>query len=517
MFIVSNRIGDLSSPTQTGGLAVAVAETFKNFDGVWLGWDGVSDRDDLKDAEETVAHTGSVETVGVPLAGDDYGDHYYGYANSVLWPLFHYRADLVDYQARYYEAYLKVNRQLGEAVMSRLKPDDMVWIHDYQLIPLGHFLRKRGCQNCVGFFLHTPFPPPEVLAASPDHKRTVNELLEYDLVGFQTHTDLANFHRYLETNGLGTVAEDNTIRTDSRVLASGRFPICIDVEDFRKMAVRPNDQVEFDRMRRRLLNRKRIVGVDRLDYSKGIPERFEAFGKLFSQHPEMERAVSLLQISPPTREALSAYVEIREETERLAGAINGQFSDFNWTPIQYIHRQVARDMLAAIFRASDIALVTPLRDGMNLVAKEFVAAQDFDDPGVLVLSKFAGAAEEMTNALIVNPHDTDDVARTIYRALVMPVEERRERHRNLHKGITDFTVKHWADAFLRALKCDEGKTEPAEPPSNDKTIPLPEHGTAASSSRSRMPWVKHRENPTARTENGGELHSERQEDNGRIQ
>lgn len=451
LVVVSNRVGDVSKPTQTGGLAVAVADALRESGGVWFGWSGETTKPGEK-SEPSIDKFENVTRIGISLPPKDYEDYYLGYSNSVLWPLLHYRLDLVEYEPAFFKSYLKVNHLFATALQPYLKPNDLIWVHDYHLIPFGRYLRKAGCKQKIGFFLHIPFPPPEILAASPNHKAIVEAMLDYDLIGFQTSTDLGNFRRYVDDHTSAELSDDGSIRIDGRTLRTERFPIGIDVEAFHEMAMDIGEDIRVDQTRRRVLGRKQIIGVDRLDYSKGIPARFHAFESLLVQHPEMERHVSFLQVAPPTREMIDAYSGIRDETEGLAGSINGRFADFDWTPIRYIHRSVPREKLAAIFRTSQVALVTPLRDGMNLVAKEYVAAQDADDPGVLVLSQFAGAAEEMQGALIVNPHDIDDMARSLYTALTMPREERRERHSSLLANIKQYDVRRWSEDFVEMLR-----------------------------------------------------------------
>jgi trehalose 6-phosphate synthase len=462
LVIVSNRVGDLKNPTQTGGLAVAVADALKKQGGVWFGWDGETTPSSAATPKGplpvAVEEIGNVTQIVASLSEQDYEDYYVGYANSVLWPLFHYRLDLVEYSQAFFKGYLKVNSAFAASLQPFLRGDDRVWVHDYHLIPFARYLRKLGCRQRIGFFLHIPFPPPEIVAGSPNHAAIVEALLEYDVIGFQTSTDVSNFRRYVQENDMARIGEDGTILVDGRTVLTDRFPIGIDVDAFHEMARHAPEDVRIDQMRRGILGRKQIIGVDRLDYSKGIPARFQAFERLLLEHPEMEKGVSLLQIAPPTREAISAYADIRTELEGLAGAINGRFAEFDWTPIRYIHRSVPRDKLASIYRFSQVCLVTPLRDGMNLVAKEYVAAQDAENPGVLVLSQFAGAAEEMSEALIVNPHDIDEMARSLHAALTMPLPERCERHRALLGRIRRYDVDAWAGSFLKLL-ADEADTK----------------------------------------------------------
>lgn len=451
LVVISNRVADLTKNVQSGGLAVALADSLRKRGGVWMGWDGET-REDATEQPPSVEEIGEVTTVTIPLTPQDYEEYYLGFSNSVLWPLFHYRLDLVNFETAFLEGYRRVNKRFADVLMNYVKPDDIIWVHDYHLIPLAIELRKRGCKNRIGYFLHIPFPPPDILSAAPDHKWLAEGLMSYDLVGFQTQTDLGNFLRYTEEHVGIHSHPDGSLRFRNRMVRADAFPIGIDTEAFVEIAAQQADEVQIDAMRRSLLDRQQIIGVDRLDYSKGLPDRMKAFSRLLELHPEHMKRVSFLQIAPPTREDVDAYADIRQELESLSGAINGRFADFNWTPIRYIHRSVPRDKLAALYRVSRVGLVTPLRDGMNLVAKEYVAAQNPDDPGVLVLSKFAGAAEELTDALIVNPYDIDAMAEAVHQALTMPQEERRRRHAALFDRIRRRDALAWQRSFLSTLE-----------------------------------------------------------------
>ncbi|HEU4987731.1 MAG TPA: alpha,alpha-trehalose-phosphate synthase (UDP-forming) [Rhizobiaceae bacterium] len=451
LVVVSNRVADLTKTSQSGGLAVGLADSLKSRGGLWLGWDGSRLNSD-EPPEPAVKTIGEITQATLPLTEDDYAEYYLGFSNSVLWPLFHYRLDLVEYRSSYMEGYRRVNAKFADALLPLLRPDDIVWVHDYHLLPLAAELRHRGCKQRMGFFLHIPFPPPEILTAVPRHRRLIEDLLQFDLVGLQTDTDLANLHRYVEEYLKDRVDDDGTVHHGERRAMIDSFPIGIDVDAFAEMAEEPNDAVQIETMRRAILGRKQIIGVDRLDYTKGLPDRLKAFSRLLELYPEMRKSVTLMQIATPTREDVEAYTEIRSELEALSGKINGRFADFNWTPVHYIHGAVPREALAALFRSSQVGFVTPLRDGMNLVAKEYVAAQDPNDPGVLVLSKFAGAAEDLHEALIVNPYDIDDMAKSLCRALTMPLEERKERQDALMKRIRQHDARAWADSFIEALE-----------------------------------------------------------------
>jgi trehalose 6-phosphate synthase len=324
-------------------------------------------------------------------------------------------------------------------------------VHDYHVIPLAAELRNRGCKARIGFFLHIPFPPPDVLVAVPDHAWLIETLFAYDVVGFQTSGDTTNFQRYVLEQAGGILKAGGQMSAYGRTIVARNFPIGIDADAFKEMAHTPQAEAQMQLLAQRTLHRAQIIGVDRLDYTKGLPDRFRAFRRLLELYPENLKRVTLMQIAPPTREEVAAYVDIREELEGLSGNINGEFGDFDWTPVRYIHRIIPRDTLAALFRGSKAGLVTPLRDGMNLVAKEYVAAQDDIDPGVLILSRFAGAAEDLEEALIVNPYDLDDVANAMQRALKMPLGERMERHRALSERVRTRDVRYWREQFLAAL------------------------------------------------------------------
>ncbi|KAI95925.1 trehalose-6-phosphate synthase [Rhodomicrobium udaipurense JA643] len=450
LIIVSNRVADLEAQVQSGGLAVALGDALRTVGGIWFGWDGK-----LVEGGEPAAvsknENGAVTTATIPMTERDYEEYYLGFANKVLWPVCHYRLDLVHFEPGYFEGYKRVNCNFATALAPLLAPNDVVWAHDYHLISFASELRALGAKQRLGFFLHIPFPPPELLQAIPTHEWLVEALFQFDVIGFQTENDVSNFHRFIENHADGEILDDDRVRAYGRTVIARAFPIGIDVDEFANAAQTPEADSQIERLNRRTVVRSHIIGVDRLDYTKGLPERFKAFRKFLEMHPEHWKAVTLMQIAPPTRIEVEAYANIREELEGLSGAINGEFGDFDWTPLRYVHRAMPRDTLAALFRGSEVGLVTPLRDGMNLVAKEYVAAQDEEDPGVLVLSKFAGAAEELEEALIVNPYDIDDMANAMQTALRMPLEERVERHSALISRIRTHDVAFWRKSFLKVL------------------------------------------------------------------
>ena len=450
LVIVSNRVADLDNQVQSGGLAVALGDALRSIGGIWFGWDGnVVEEGTPIEVKRTVQNDVTVATI--PMTDRDYEEYYLGFANKVLWPVCHYRLDLVQFEAGYLEGYRRVNKGFATALAPLLRPDDLVWAHDYHLISFGEELRVLGARQRLGFFLHIPFPPPELLQAVPAHNWLIEALFQFDVIGFQTTIDLGNFRRFVAEHVGGKVFDDGRMTAYGRTIIARSFPIGIDVDDFAAAARTPEAASQIERLNRRTVVRSHIIGVDRLDYTKGLPERFKAFRKLLELHPEHGKTVTLMQIAPPTRIEVEAYANIRTELEGLSGSINGEFGDFDWTPVRYVHRSMPRDTLAALFRGSEVALVTPLRDGMNLVAKEYVAAQNEEDPGVLILSKFAGAAEELEEALIVNPYNIDDMANAMQIALRMPIEERKERHAALLRRIKTHDVASWRKNFLEVL------------------------------------------------------------------
>lgn len=448
--LASNRVGDLSKGSQSGGLATAVGDVLREGNGVWFGWSG----DIVENDAQIGLHLDRQQNVTIAtqaLTQEEYDGYYLGCSNRALWPVFHYRLDLAIFDSQDFERYKAVNRRMARALAGLLTADDVVWIHDYHMIPMGAELRALGVANRIGFFLHIPFPPPEIFTAVPDHEWLMDTLFAYDVVGFQTEQDCQNFSRYIRQSADEVTAETHPFRAAGRNPLVKDYPIGIDAAAFAAMATTPEAEQRIRQLVRGSIS-NHVIGVDRLDYSKGLPDRFRAFRRLLEQHPEHRKNTVLMQIAPPTRGELTAYAEIRTELEQLSGAINGEFGDFDWTPIRYVHRSVARDTLAALFRGSKIGLVTPLRDGMNLVAKEYVAAQDEADPGVLVLSQFAGAAADLKEAIIVNPHDPDEVASGIDQAIRMPLNERKERHGALNARVHERDAAAWRKAFLADLE-----------------------------------------------------------------
>ena len=457
LVVVSNRV---TAPTGSnsgaqGGLAVALQAALREHGGLWFGWSG----------EEVETFTGELhveerdyKSVTIDLEPQDVEEYYEGYANRTLWPLFHYRVDLTEFERTFAGGYERVNARFAESLSPLLEPGDAVWIQDYHMFPLGEELRRRGHRNRLGFFLHIPWPPRRLLATLPEARRLVESLLAYDLVGFQTGEWLDAFVEFVEEE-LGGTVKDCVLTLGDRTTRLLACPIGIDTADFVAASRSPRARLTHRQMRDSSVGRDMMIGVDRLDYSKGLEERFSGYERFLDHHPEERKEVFLLQIAPPSRATVETYRRIRASLEAMAGRINGAYADLDWVPIRYVNQGYPRDQLAGIYRAAKIGLVTPLRDGMNLVAKEYVAAQDPDDPGVLILSRFAGAAEQMTEALLVNPHSAEEIADAIRTALKMKKPERIRRWRALMDGVEQQDVVWWRKRFTDALLGEESVEE----------------------------------------------------------
>ncbi|MBW7946655.1 MAG: alpha,alpha-trehalose-phosphate synthase (UDP-forming) [Sphingomonadaceae bacterium] len=461
LIVISNRVSvpkDPDSNGAQGGLAVALGAALREHRGIWFGWSG----------NETETFTGhldmqrrhGVTTATIDLEPQDIDEYYNGYANRTLWPLFHHRVDLTEYERSFGEGYERVNRRFADSVAPLIEPDDLVWVHDYHLLPLGKFLQDLGIRNRIGLFLHIPWPPTRLFVSLPFHERLVEHMLHYDVIGFQSQEWLESFNHYVEKELGGTISDDGTIEWQGRRVVTRAFPIGIDYAEFMAAAKSDVAKRAFARLKSSADGKKVIIGVDRLDYSKGLVERFDSYHRFLTEHPEAAKDVVLLQIAPPSREDVYTYQDIRNTLERSAGHINGAHADIDWVPIRYVNQGYSRTELAGFYRASRVGLVTPLRDGMNLVAKEYVAAQDPEDPGVLILSRFAGAALQLTDALLVNPHSSEEVGDAINTALAMPREERIRRWRSMVRSVRDEDVIAWRDDFVAALKGPPANANP---------------------------------------------------------
>lgn len=467
LVIVSNRVSPPLGEGQAnqGGLAVALASALRTTNGIWFGWSG----------GETESFTGQVNfsrnqgvtTATVDLEPQDIDEYYNGFANRTLWPLFHDRTDLAEFERTFAGGYQRVNQRFADTLLPLITPDDILWVHDYHLIPLGQELRKREVNNRTGFFLHTPWPVSRLLTSLPSHRELVETLFAYDLLGFQCQAWLDSFLFYVQDQFPDAQIDGNVIRVGGRTVQVIACPIGIDAAEFVTSATSEEAKSSRERMLASLEGRTLIMGVDRLDYSKGLEQRFHGYSRLLQDHPEFQEKVTFLQIAPPSRGEVSSYQDIRRELDALSGHINGEFATAHWVPLRYVNRGYDRTSLSGMYRTARVGLVTPLRDGMNLVAKEYVAAQDPDDPGVLILSRFAGAAEQMQDALLVNPFSPEELADGLQQALRMPLDERRARWRKLMDSIEREDVHWWLKRFLGTLSSNGGERSVPPPPSND--------------------------------------------------
>lgn len=450
LVVVSNRIASIDSKKENaGGLAVGIMDSLKDHKGgLWFGWNGKISEEDKpleRNQQDNITFT------AFSLKQSEYDQYYLNFSNTVIWPAFHYRLDLVQYQREDYDGYCRVNEMLAKRLRPLVAKDDILWIHDYHLLPFADACRKLGMKNRIGFFLHIPFPAFEIFHALPPSKELLEKLCKYDLLGFQAKNDRQAF---LDNLAFVTTVENldaDRVKAYGKAVITARvYPIGVEPESIRRMAEGPLPP-KLIHLRDKM-NGHLIISVDRLDYSKGLPERFQAYEALLENYPQHRGNIRYFQIAPTSRGDVQAYQDIRHELETEAGRINGHFSTLGWTPLFYLNQHYERSLLMKIFRHCGVGLVTPLRDGMNLVAKEYVASQNPDDPGVLILSHFAGAANELTSALLVNPYDRDEVAFALDKALSMPLTERKCRFEEMMTIINKNDIFHWRRSFLTDLK-----------------------------------------------------------------
>jgi trehalose 6-phosphate synthase len=463
LIVISNRVSRPSKSGNQGGLAIALSQALRESRGIWVGWSG--EVTDTFTGHIGFSEDDGVKTATIDLEEQDVDEYYNGYANKTLWPLFHFRIDLAEYARDFEGGYNRVNQRFADTVSPLIEPEDVIWVHDYHMIPLGQMLREHGHQNRMGFFLHIPWPPTRLLVSLPHHSKLVSTLFAYDVVGFHTEEWLESFRHYVEREMGGTVNGD-FITVGERTIQAVACPIGINAQEFAEGANSETAVEMFENVRRSLQDRALIVGVDRLDYSKGLEERFNGYARFLKDHDDYHRKVVLAQIAPPSREDVDSYQKIRATLDSLAGRINGEYSDVDWSPIRYVNQGYPRDKLAGIYRSARIGLVTPLRDGMNLVAKEYVAAQAPEDPGVLILSRFAGAAMQLKDALLINPYSPEEMSDAITRALTMPLDERKRRWRSMMDSVEGQDISWWRACFTGRLMAVERnapqpETEPA--------------------------------------------------------
>ncbi len=464
LLIVSNRLpmtvrlaeGKVAVERSTGGLATGMKGPHDRLGGLWIGWPGALDAFPGDARAEVDRRLADLRLVPVPLTAEEIARYYEGYSNTVLWPLFHYAIARLPQEVLDFDVYEAVNARFAEAVASRYEPGDLVWVHDYQLMLVPQKLRELIPDALIGFFLHIPFPSSEIFRLLPQRERLLEGILGADLVGFHT----AAFVRHFASSVLrlaGAPTEVDRIRWRAREVRLGVFPMGIDAAKLSERAASP--QVKALVEAHRAGGEQLLVGIDRLDYTKGISRRLAAFEMLLRRHPELREKVRLIQVAVPSRENVEAYRELRDEVDAMVGRIHGEFATPGWSPVHYLYRSLSQDEIVALFRAAEVVLVTPLRDGMNLVAKEFVASRP-DEDGVLVLSEFAGAAAELSEALLVNPYDIEQTAAAFHRALTMPPDERRTRMEILRHRVMTYDVHWWARSFVSRLERARQAAEP---------------------------------------------------------
>jgi trehalose 6-phosphate synthase len=447
LVVVSNRVAPIQEGEPTaGGLAAGVLDALKQEGGIWFGWSGTI-AEAGQASEQTV---GPIRLVTIDLSRADYDEFYRGFANGTLWPVLHYQIGLHRFEWPEFAGYRRVNDLFATALSKIVQPGDLIWAHDYHLLCLAEALRAAGSTHRIGLFLHTPFPAPAVFMTIPAHAELIRAMCAFDLLGFQTETDRTAFCDYVVRQAGGILLGDGLLRVFDRVVKTGVYPIGVHIDEVRAQAEAPANRRFATRLRANLLE-KLILSVDRLDYSKGLRQRFVAFERFLEQYAAWRGNVTFMQIAPPSRADIQTYREIRRELEGEAGRINGRFAEVDWVPLRYLNKGFPRNVLMPLYAEAQIGLVTPLRDGMNLVAKEYVAAQDPDDPGVLVLSQFAGAAVELKAALLVNPYDEAGIAAALDNALAMPVEERRDRHAAMLRVMREHSLERWRDRFVAHL------------------------------------------------------------------
>lgn len=465
LVVVSNRLpvvldkdtaGDWCAKPGAGGLVSALLPVLRHRGGMWIGWPGTSSAPgELDAALAAVAQDTGYTLEPVTLSAEQVQNFYQGFSNEIIWPLFHDLQSLCNFDPAYWRAYGEVNQRYAEVIARNSRDSDFIWVHDYHLMSVAQNLHQLGNHSRTAFFLHIPFPPLDIYVKLPWRFQFLRALLEYDLIGFQTLRDRRNFVQCLRTlipevsvQGKGQIL---TIQHGERTVRVGSFPISIDYNTFEKDAGTPEVSAKTEELRSQLSHRQMILGVDRLDYTKGIPQRLLAFRHFLQNHPDMHDKVTLAQVIVPSREDIPRYHELKTQIERLVSEINGQFTrPGGWVPIHYAFRCLTRTELLAYYRAANVALVTPLKDGMNLVAKEYCACS-LDEDRALILSEFAGAAAELQrDALLVNPNDVEGVSAALHQALTMPPEERRARMRRLRRIVREHDIFWWVDSYLRA-------------------------------------------------------------------
>ncbi|HEX9745564.1 MAG TPA: trehalose-6-phosphate synthase [bacterium] len=463
LVIVSNRLpvvvgkddnGKINFKKGSGGLVTAVSPVLKDKGGIWIGWQGCDGTPDIDELLNDAGTDTGYMLKSVNISKTEINHYYYGFSNEILWPLFHDLPDRCNFNPGYFNYYKTVNRKFADVIARETNENDYIWVQDYHMALLASILKEMNVKRTLGYFLHIPFPPLDMFLKLPWRKEILEGLLGYELVGFQTSRDRRNFLQCVRalisgtrTSGRGAVVE---ITTPDTKLRAGSFPISIDYRDFNTRAKSKNVADAAWHIHERLPGRKLILGIDRLDYSKGIPERIRAIEYALTKYPSLKEKITYIQVVVPSRTEVPEYQNLKAEIERLVGEVNGKFTAPGWTPIHYIFGSLSQEQLLGYYRTCEIALITPLKDGMNLVAKEYCASS-VEDNGVLILSEFAGAAAQLNcGAILVNPFDTEGVADAIFKAFNMEKQERNRRMRTLRRSIARADIFRWVDDYLRA-------------------------------------------------------------------
>ncbi len=477
LIIVSNRLpitvnrkeGKLEFHASTGGLATGLSSFYKEHNSLWVGWPGIILRKPRTEKKQIEEYLAQHSCYPVFLSQYEVENYYYGFANRTLWPLFHYFTESTEFNSTHWEAYKRVNRHFLDALLNVVKPGDRVWIHDYHLMLLPKLLRERVKDISIGFFLHIPFPSSEVFSLLPWREEILEGLLGADLIGFHTYDHLRHFlvsvHRLL-----GYEYTFGYIYTGDRIVRADTFPISIDFRKYAEAYKLPEVQREIRRIKRRLGDRKVILSIDRLDYTKNIPIRLKAFELFLDRYPSYKEKVTMIMVAVPSRTRVSRYIQLKRQVDELVGNLNSKHGTIGWMPVWYLYRSLPFHELAALYHVADVALVTPLRDGMNLIAKEYIASR-VDGTGVLVLSEMAGAAKELSEAIIVSPTNTEEMVNAIKLALTMKPEEQRWRNEAMRERIRTYDVHYWATSFMTTLdRVKEQQRELLAKPVNFKEI-----------------------------------------------
>ncbi|MEM3594101.1 MAG: bifunctional alpha,alpha-trehalose-phosphate synthase (UDP-forming)/trehalose-phosphatase, partial [Candidatus Jordarchaeaceae archaeon] len=458
LLIVSNRLpinivkrgGKLSFQSSVGGLVTGLGPVHESRDSLWIGWLGVTlDKIGEEEREEILERLASKGLSPVFLSEEDVEKYYNGFCNETIWPLFHYFPEFTVYNKDYWDSYVRVNRTFCEAIVENAHPEDVIWIHDYHLMLLPKLVRDQLPDATIGFFLHIPFPSFEVFHLLPWRNEIVKGLLGADLIGFHTY----DYVRYFLTSVRRILGLEHTLgqlTLENRLVRVETFPMGIEYEKFAGIERDPKVQMEIRNIRKKVGERKIILSIDRLDYTKGIPQRLEAFDTFLTNHPEYRQKVTLVMVAVPSRTEIESYIMLKRQVDELVGRINGTHGTIGWVPVWYLYRSLPFYTLVSLYRVADVALVTPLRDGMNLISKEFIATKT-DGKGVLILSEMTGAAKELSEAIIVNPNNREEIAEAIREALEMSEEEQIERNRSMQSRLRRYDIVRWVNEFMEGL------------------------------------------------------------------